>query len=296
MQKTFYGNYAAIPTPFDKDGNVLYSSLKTIIDRIVAEGMQGILVCGSTGEYVLLSNEKRKETIRMVCEIVDGRCKVMAGCGCHNQEETIDMLHYAESVGVDFALVVTPYYMQTNEQGIYEYYKACGEAMTKMKLLVYNYPEATAVRMSPEFIKKLAVEIPNVVGIKDTDHLEHTSKLVGETEGLDFGIVNGYEHLVMGSLTSGADGTIGIIHALAPKEMQGIYNAIQNNDVKTAIEINNKMRYLYTLMEKEPCPSPIKAALELMGIECGVPTRPMLPATEGLIEELKIEMKKIGLL
>lgn len=295
--KTFHGMYAAIPTPFDGNGNIIEESFRKICERIIASGMQGILVCGSTGEYSALTREERKTAMKMVVDIVDGRCSVMASCAGHNQAETLEMVEYAKSIGIDYALVVTPYYLTTTEEGIYRYYKTIGESLngSGTKLLLYNYPEVTTVRLSVEFIKKLA-DITNVAGIKDSDGLDHTSKLVGELGDKDFGIVNGYEHLALGTLVSGASGTVGIIDGICPEQMMAIYNAVQNNDIRAAMEMNDRMRYFYTLMEREPVPAPVKAAFNLMGIECGDPRLPLLPASEELKAELKKEMEKLGIL
>ncbi|WP_066456526.1 4-hydroxy-tetrahydrodipicolinate synthase [Anaerotruncus rubiinfantis] len=294
--KKFSGMYAAIPTPFAADGSIIRESFEKICERIIAAGMQGILVCGSTGEYSALTTEERKTAMKMVVDIVGGRCNTMASCAGHNQEETLEMVKYAESIGIDFALVVTPYYLTTTEEGIYRYYKAISDVIKgDMGLLLYNYPEVTTVKLSVEFIQKLA-EIPHVAGIKDSDTLDHTSKLIGAMAGKEFGIVNGYEHLAIGTMVTGAAGTVGIIHGLCPEQMMAIYNAVQENDIKTAMEVNDKMRALYTLMEREPVPAPIKAAFNILGIPCGAPRLPLLPASNELEEELKVEMEKLGML
>ncbi len=295
--KKFSGMYAAIPTPFASDGSISRSSLTAVCERILDTGMQGILVCGSTGEYPLLTLEERRTAVKAVCEIVAGRAQVIAGCSCHNQAETIEMVEYAESCGADMVLVVPPYYMQTTEEGIYEYYKSISDAIRgDMGLLVYNYPDAPNVRLSVEFICRLA-GIPHVIGIKNTDTMDHTSKLIEAVKDLDgFGVVNGFEHLAMGTLCSGGDGAMGIIQGLAPQQMMDLYNALQANDLKKAMQINSMMRPLYTLMEKEPCPAPVKAAFAMLGIECGEPIRPLLPASESLKQELRAEMQKVALL
>lgn len=296
MNKRYGGMIAAIPTPFAKDGSISEDSFRKICERIIAAGMQCILVCGSTGEYSALTEAERKQAMKMVVKIADHRCKVMASCAGHNQAETLAMVKYAEEIGIDFALVVTPYYLTTTEEGIYRYYKTIGESITgEMGLIVYNYPEVTTVRMSPEFIEKLS-HISHVVGIKDSDTLIHTSKVCELTEGSDFGVVNGYEHLALGALVSGASGTVGLIDAICPEQMMTIYNAVQNNDIQAAMKMNAKMKRFYDLMEEEPVPAALKAAFNILGIECGDPRLPLLPASEKLKDELKTEMKKVGIL
>lgn len=294
--KTFHGMYAAIPTPFAKDGSIIEESFRKICERIIASGMQGILVCGSTGEYTALTTQERKNAMKMVVDIVAKRCKVMASCAGHNQADTLKMIEYADEIGIDYALVVPPYYLTTTEEGIYEYYKTIGESIKgDMGLLAYNYPEVTTVALSVEFIQKLS-ELPHVVGIKDSAGLDHTSKLADAIGDKDFGIVNGYEHLAIGTLVSGGSGTVGIVDGICPKQMMEIYNAVQANDIQTAMEVNEKMRPMYNLMEKEPVPAPIKAAFNLMGIACGEPRRPLLPASKKLEAELKAELEKLGIL
>lgn len=294
--KLVKGVYAAIPTPLSGEGEILEDSLRKICERIIDTGMQGILVCGSTGEYPLLTLEERRKAVKMVCDIVQKRTQVIAGCSCHNQSETIEMVEYAESCGADLALVIPPYYMVTTEEGIYRYYKAIDDHCKNIRLLVYNYPDATNVRLSVEFIGKLS-KLPHVVGVKNTDTMDHTSKLIGEVENNpDFGVINGFEHLAIGTLASGGDGIMGIIEALCPQQMMDLYHAFEQNDIRKAMEINSKMRKLYTLMEKEPCPAPVKAGFKLLGIDCGNPRLPLLPASDELIGELQTELMKIGLL
>lgn len=294
--KKFSGMFAAIPTPFCEDGSINEASLKKVCERIVESGMQGILVCGSTGEYPYMTKAEKLRAFRVVCETVDHRAKVVAGCSCQWQEDTIDMVRCAEEIGADMALVLPPYYLQTTDEGIYQYYKAICESVDRIGIVIYHYPFATAVELSIELIQRLS-KLPHMVGIKNTTEMEHTSKVIGAVRDNDsFGVINGYEHLAMGVLTSGGDGAMGIIQALAPQQMMTIYNAIQNNDLKTAMEMNDKMRTLYTLMEKEPCPGPVKAALTMLGIEYGVPRRPLLPASEEIKAELRAEMEKVGLL
>lgn len=294
--KQFSGMYAAIPTPFQENGTLNEPSLQKLCEKIVESGMNGILVCGSTGEYPYMEKVEKQRAISLVHKIVNQRAQVIAGCSCHNQADTIEMVLYAESIGVDMALVLPPYYLQTTEEGIYQYYKSICEQVSGIGIVIYHYPSATNVELSVEFIKRLS-ELPHIVGIKNTTEMEHTSKLIGAMrDNQTFGIVNGYEHLIMGTLTSGGDGTMGIIHALAPEQMMELYNAVQNNDLKTAMAINDRMRPLYTLMEKEPCPAPIKAALSMLEIDCGDPRKPLLPASNQIKHELSSEMAKAGLL
>mgnify|MGYP000891945918 CR=1 FL=1 len=140
-------------------------------------------------------------------------------------------------------------------------------------------------------------KIKNVIGVKDTDEMEHTSKLIDMfKDDESFGVINGSEHIIMGALACGGDGTMGIVHNLVPKQMVEIYDAMQANDVKKAMEINKRLVPLYNLMEEEPYPGPVKAALEIMGLPGGKPRKPIVPATEGMKQRLKEGLKAAGII
>ena len=136
--KLFSGMFAAIPTPFTKEDKIDEAALRALCERIVKSGMSGILVCGSTGEYSFMTAEERIQTVRIVIDTVKGRSKVIAGCSCHYQKDTIHMVQAAEAAGADMALVLPPYYMQTTEEGIFEYYKAISESVSQIGIVVYG--------------------------------------------------------------------------------------------------------------------------------------------------------------
>jgi len=186
--------------------------------------------------------------------------------------------------------------MQTTRQGIIDYYNDVANSVKDLGIVIYHYPEATSVYLDPELISEISKH-RNIIGIKNTAEMDHTAKLIEMFRGRnDFSVVNGYENLTLGTLALGGDGLMGIIESLVPKQMVDIYNAMQDNDVAKAREINNSVAALYNMMEEEPCPAPVKAAFEIMGIAVGKPRKPLTPASEDLKKRLEVELKKIGII
>lgn len=286
------GMIAAMPTPFNEDESIDFDGVKKLLKHLDDGGITSVLIGGSTGEYSLMTIDERKELIKTACEQNLKSAKIIAGASCSRPSQTKDLIEFSASVGADFALVIPPYYLKTSRQGIIDYYKEVASSNV-LDIMIYNYPAATGVELAPDLIWELS-KIKGIVGIKDTDEMEHTSKLISMFKNEDFSVINGCEHLIMGTLAAGGDGTMGIIHNLVPEMMMDIYKNMQNNDWKKATEINKKLVPLYTLMEKEPYPGPVKAALEIMGLPGGKPRKPVVAPSEQMITTLKKELTRIG--
>ncbi len=291
----FKGMVAAMPTPFNEDETINFDGFKQVLNHLVEGGMHAVLIGGSTGEYSLMSKEERKSIIKAACDEAKGKIGIIAGCSCSRTRDTVEMVKFAAEAGADAALVLPPYYLKTSRQGIIDYYQEISDNAS-IGIVAYHYPDATGVVLDPELILELS-RIENVIGVKNTAEMEHTSKLIDMfKDDENFGVINGFEHLIMGTLATGGDGTMGIVHNLVPREMVQIYDAMQANDLKTAMEINKRLASLYTLMEEEPYPGPVKAALELMGLSGGKPRKPIVPPSEGMKEKLKEGLKAAGLI
>lgn len=293
--KKIRGMIAAVPTPFREDESINYDTYEQLLNYLIDNGMHWLLIGGSTGEYSLMSKDERKDIIKFACGISKGKIGIIAGCSCSRTCDTIEMVKYAESVGADAGLVLPPYYMKTSAEGIKDYYKEIAGSVEEMGIVIYHYPDATGVFLEPEFIMELA-EIKNIVAVKNTAEMDHTAKLINMAKDKKFSIINGFETIIMGTLTSGGDGTMGIVHNMVPKKMVEIYEAIENNDVVKAKNINSQLLTLYSMMEEEPYPGPLKAALNMMGFDMGVPRKPIVPASDGMRERLRVEMNKLGIL
>lgn len=289
------GMYAAIPTPFFEDESVDYEGVKAIVRFLANEGLHGVVAGGSTGEYTVLSMEERKAVIKAACEASQGKISVVAGTGCPRAVDTIALCNYAAEVGADAAMVITPHYMIITEDMLYQYYSEVA-AGSKIGVIVYHYNLATGTMMQPGFIKKLAA-IDNIIGIKNTEDMDHTAKVIGLTaDNEKFSVAMGYDSLIVSNLATGGHASIGVIHNVVPQMMEKIYACIKNNDVHEAARLNARLTELVLLLEAEPYPGPVKVALELMGLPGGIPRKPIAPPSDKLRADMKECLIKLGVI
>lgn len=289
------GMYAAIPTPFNKDESIDLDGVKTIVNYLVDQGMHGIIAGGSTGEYAMMSTEERKAVIKAACEAGKGKIDLVCGTGCPRACDTIELSNYAADCGADAVLVITPHYMTMTEDMLYDYYKTVAENV-KVGVIIYHFSGATSVFLSPTFVQKLA-KIENIVGIKNTEDMDCTAKIIGLTQDNDsFNVAIGYDSLALANLASGGDASMGVIHNIVPKTMQKIYSLVQENNLAEATKIMVSLNELIMLTEAEPYPGPAKVALELMGLPGGLPRKPIAPPTDEMRANMKACLIKLGII
>ena len=297
--KKFEGVLAAMATPMNPDESINFAEEARLIKYLSKEGLHGITVGGTTGEYNLMSKDERKEMIRTAVEAAkDTDSYIVAGVSCHRTCDTIEMAEYAGEVGADFVLVLPPYYLPTSEQGVIDYFTEIANH-TKAGVVIYHYPNNTSgVELSVDLILKLA-EHPNIVGIKNTHNMEHTLNLITRNKHNDnFKICNGYEHLFLATLACGGDAIMGITPNIAPRAIREMYDAVKAGDFKKAMEINERLVPVNNAQERSdnPCPGPVKYGLELQGFNMGNPRRPITPVTEEFKAEYKEILEKAGLI
>ncbi|MEQ6961548.1 4-hydroxy-tetrahydrodipicolinate synthase [Staphylococcus cohnii] len=288
-----YGMIAALPTPMLENGDIDFESFEKLIEHVIAGGIHGVLVGGSTGEYSLMTFEERKKILAFVTSQVNKRVQVMAGTGCHRTVDTIELTKYAEHVGADSALVINPYYMVTSDEGILNHYKAVAKN-ADIGIVIYHYPDATGVELSPELIHEIS-QIEGVIGIKNTADGIHTSKLLNLVkDNTDFALLNGFEDLFLPSLSIGANGAIGLVHNLVPDKIAKLYELVQENNVKEAAELNKKLLPLFNLLEEETVPGTVKAGLKALGISGTACRLPLQPASESFEKKMTQLLNEIS--
>lgn len=294
MAKIPEGVMVPLITPFKEDESIDFDGLKTMIDYVIDGGMHGILVGGSTGEYHMMSLEERKELIKKGCEFIDGRVNIMAGTGEYTAKETIELTNFAADCGADWGLVLPPYYQQTSEEGIYEFFKEIAEK-SKIGICVYHNPGATAVELSPELCAKLAA-IPNIVAIKDTTDERHTCQTYMLTKDIpDFTLIEAEEHLLLPTYSLGCKAAFSIVFNLIPKEMREMYDlAVVKNDFHAAAKLNDKLSGFYDLMEAEPYPGPVKAGLDCLGLPGGRVRQPLTQPSQATRDKMRELLKGLG--
>jgi len=290
------GIFVPLITPFNEDETIDFQSYKKVIDFQIENGVHGLLVGGTTGEYHVMSVEERKSLIKAGCEYAAGRVPVMAGVGCVTAEETIELANFAAECGATWGLVLAPYYHKTSEEGVREFFKEIA-AKSNVGIVIYNYPGATSVELSPELIYELAQE-ENIVSVKESADFGHLCQVLTLTRDVEnFTVFTGEEHFILPTFSIGGQGAFGILVNLLPKELVSLYElAVEKSDLTAARELNAKLSGIYGLMEAEgnPYPGPVKAGMDMIGIKGGKVRKPLTQPTEDLKAQIAEQLVKLG--
>lgn len=283
--KTFRGAYTALITPFT-DGAVNYAQFEQFVEWQVAEGIHGIVPCGTTGESPTLSHAEHKEIVARSVAIANGRVKVMAGTGSNSTAEAIEFTQAAEKAGADAALVVAPYYNKPTQEGLYQHYKAIAEA-TALPIFIYNIPGRSVINLTDTTLARLA-EIKNIAGVKDaTGDLARVATLkhlVGERL-VQF---SGEDMTMVGFNAMGGHGVISVISNLAPKLSAQIQELTFAGRYDEARAVHAPLVPVISAMFAETNPMPVKFAAGVMGKCDGSMRLPLVPpseATQALVRE-----------
>lgn len=292
-QMLFKGVGTAIITPF-LDNSINYDEFQKIIEFQIENGADSIIVCGTTGESSTMTTEERKYAIRFVVNTVNKRIPVIAGTGSSCTKTSIELSIYAEAVGADGLLIVTPYYNKTTQDGIVEHYKTIANS-TKLPIIIYNVPSRTGLNILPSTYKKL-IQIDNVVGIKEASgDISQVAKIANLYKD-ELYIYSGNDDMILPILALGGHGAISVVSNIIPKDTKEMITYFENGDIDKAIELQQKIFPLITALFSEVNPIPVKAALGLMGYQVGTPRLPLVEISKDNKSFLEREMKLYGLL
>ncbi len=287
----FKGCGTAIATPFNESG-VNYKVFKDMIENQIKEGVDSIIVCGTTGEASTMTEAERKETIKFVVDTVNKRIPVIAGTGSNNTLSAIEMTKYAESVGVDGALVVTPYYNKTTQKGLIEHYKAIANNTT-LPIIMYSVPSRTGINILPETCLELS-KIDNIVALKEASgNISQVAKIASLC-GDNLFIYSGNDDQIVPILSIGGIGVISVLSNIEPKfTHQMVYDYFGGN----IEEAKRKQLVSLNLIESlfsEVNPIPVKAGLNIIGYNYGVPRLPLVEMSEDKKANLKKAIEEFG--
>lgn len=264
----------AMVTPFGKDGNVDYELLKKLIDHLLSTGTDGILVSGTTGEGPTLTEEEKIELIEKTVEYVAGRVPVVAGTGSNNTKATIEYTNKVAKIdGVDAALVVVPYYNKPDQAGMIAHFTAVADNVD-LPIVMYNIPGRTGVTMEVKTIAELSKH-QNIIGIKDCTGIVNMAEIVANTPD-DFLAFTGEDADALAARNVGAQGVISVASHLFGKEISQMYAANSKGDNEIAGELMRDLTPKMKALFYHPSPSPVKAALNHVGIEVGGCRLPIL--------------------
>jgi 4-hydroxy-tetrahydrodipicolinate synthase len=282
----------AIVTPLDADGAVDYDRFRELAEFLVANGSDGLVVAGTTGESPTLSDDERLELFRVAVDTLGGNATVVAGTGTYSTAHSVHLTRAAHEIGVDGFLVVTPYYNKPPARGIVEHFKAiAGES--DRPIVVYNIPGRVVVNIEPETIAELA-EIPSVCAVKQTnDDLEQARRILAET---DLDLYAGDDNLISPFLELGGVGGVCVhTHVVGPQVKQMI-RAFRDGDAATAQRIDRELAPAYELLKVQTNPIAIKAALNLLGMRVGGLRLPLVEASDQEVAAVRGCLERLGVL
>ncbi|MFO1057780.1 MAG: 4-hydroxy-tetrahydrodipicolinate synthase [Dongiaceae bacterium] len=289
----FQGSITALITPF-RDGAVDEDAFTALVEWQIAEGTQGLVPCGTTGESPTLSHDEHKRVVELCVAAAAKRVPVIAGTGSNSTAEAIELTRHAKEAGADAALIVLPYYNKPTQEGQYRHFKAIHDAV-ELPIIIYNIPGRSVVDMSVDTMARLA-KLPNIVGVKDA-----TADLVRPLAtrvaiGPEFCQLSGEDATALPFLAQGGHGCISVTSNVAPRLCADMHHAWRNGDIAAAQRINDRLLPLHKALFAETSPGPVKYAASLIGRclpDTRLPLCDIAPATRQMVDTA---MRGVGLL
>ncbi len=285
----------AMVTPFDENGEIDLKQTKALAKKLVKEGSDSILVTGTTGESPTLSHEEDLLLYATVLDEVGSKVKVIAGTGSNSTETTIKYTKMAEKIGVHGAMIVVPYYNKPSQDGMFAHYTKVAEN-TELPLIIYNIPGRTGVNMLPETVARIVKANPQYISIKEASgNIDQMEAVIDQVKQKGFTLYSGDDGLTLDALKIGAVGVISVASHLVGNDIQAMIAAFEKSDMKTAEAINEKLKELFSVLFITSNPSPVKAALNLVGLKVGGTRLPLVPVNTEQEHKIKVVLKKLGL-
>ena len=289
----FKGCGTAIATPFTENG-VNFEEFGKLLEEQIKQEVDAIIVCGTTGESATMTDKERKDTIKFAIDKVAKRAKVIAGTGSYNTRAAVELSKYAESVGADGILVVTPYYNKTTQAGLIEHYKTIAEAVT-VPIIMYSVPSRTGVNINPETCLELS-KIKNIVAIKEASgNLSQVAKIASLCrDNLD--IYSGNDDQIVPILSLGGKGVISVLSNVMPRYTHDMTQKFFDGKIREATQMQLDAIDLIDALFSEVNPIPVKYALNLMGYNYGKPRLPLVELSAKNQERMRVAMKNHNLI
>ena len=262
----FTGVCTALVTPF-LDGKVNYPMMEMLLRRQLEAGVKAVVIAGTTGEAPTLSDEEKLTLFRRCKEYMGNTMKIIAGTGSNSTEHAVSLSREAEKCGADALLVVSPYYNKATAQGLVAHYVSIAQAV-KIPVIVYNVPSRTGMDIPVEVYRALS-SVPNIVGVKEASADITKVTRIRAACGPDFFVWSGNDELITPVLALGGRGVISVVSNVAPEETRILAEAALDGDFDTAADLQIRMQPLIETMFCEVNPIPVKAAMKLIGFDCG---------------------------
>ena len=289
----FRGSFTALVTPF-KNGSLDDTAFRELVEWQIAEGTQGLVPVGTTGESPTLSHEEHRQVVQWCVEQANRRVPVIAGAGSNSTAEAIDFARHAEQAGADAVLIVTPYYNKPTQEGLFKHFEAINDAIG-IPIIIYNIPARSVIDMSVETMRRL-FELKNIAGVKDATANVIRVSQQREAMGLEFNQLSGEDASALGFMAHGGHGCISVTANVAPRLCAEFQAACLRGDYAAALQLQDKLMPLHTTLFLETNPAPAKYALSLLG-KCEETVRlPMVPVSQHIRSAVRDAMVHAGLI
>jgi 4-hydroxy-tetrahydrodipicolinate synthase len=290
---SFRGSFTALVTPF-KNGSLDEKAFRDLVEWQIAEGTNGLVPVGTTGESPTLSHEEHRQVVEWCVDQARRRVPVVAGAGSNSTKEAVELAQHAEKAGADAVLIVTPYYNKPTQEGLYQHYKAINDAIG-IPIIIYNIPGRSIIDMAVDTMARL-FELKNIAGVKDaTANMARVSQQRAAM-GPDFNQLSGEDITALGFMAHGGHGCISVTSNVAPRLCAEFQAACLRGDFAAALRLQDKLAPLHLNLFVETSPAPVKYAMSLIG-KCAETVRlPMVPASDKARGAVRDAMVHAGLI
>jgi 4-hydroxy-tetrahydrodipicolinate synthase len=289
----FSGSIVALVTPMQADGSVDHEALGRLVEFHVANGTSALVAVGTTGESPTLNLEEHIGVVRTVVQRAAKRIPVIAGTGSNCTRDAIETTQLAREVGADACLMVTPYYNRPTQEGLFQHYKAIAQRVS-IPIILYNVPSRTGCDLKPETVERLAVALPNIVGIKEAGSLERNRELFARVGGR-LALLSGDDDLACECVLAGYQGVVSVSANVAPRQVRNVIDAALAGNRELARKLDAEMQRLHKAMFLETNPIPVKWAVARLGlIQDGI-RLPLVPLSKQFHAQVMEAIQSAGI-
>lgn len=286
-----------IVTPVGENDQVDETRLRRQVDFVIDGGVHGILAFGSNGEFYMLEEDETRRALEIMISQAAGRVPVYCGIGAIRTGKCVRLARMAEAAGASGISVLQPMFLRPTDEELYRHFRAIAEAVPGMPMLLYNNPGRTGYTMSYTLVERLAQDCPNIVGMKDSSgDMTRTSEFIRRMRGRDFKVFGGKDTLVFGTLVHGGAGGVCTTANVYPELVCSIYEKFVAGDLAGALEAQYRLNPVRLSMDLASFPVATKDMANMMGLDVGVPFLPSLPSEQKVVDAMRAEMVRAGLL
>lgn len=290
------GIYVPILVPVKENEEVDVERLKEHVNYVIEKGVHGILAHGSNGEFYMFDDEDYELITRTIVEETKGRVPVLMGIGAIRTSKAIKLAKIGEKLGVDGLSILQPMFLKPNDEELFLYFKEIADSVPNLPVLLYNNPRI-GYTMSGDLVEKLAREVPNIVGMKDSSgDINQLMEFIRRTRDLEFKVFGGKDTMIYASLAIGGVGAVCSTANIFPEIVMAIYNEFVAGNLKESLDLQYRFNPVRMAQDKASFPVATKDMANIQGLNIGKPIRPNLPSKEGTIEFFKKKIEEAGLL